>query len=61
MTTCKKCNKENIVSVQYRGTTEDYDGISEYECIDCWYRQGRWSGKELLEGELEKRYGNNNK
>lgn len=34
-----------------------YDGISEYRCQDCGYRVGRWSGKELKEGELERRYG----
>lgn len=33
---------------------ERYDGVSEVECRDCGARFGRWSGKELAEGEAEK-------
>lgn len=33
---------------------EHYDGVSEVECRDCDARFGRWSGKELTEGEAEK-------
>lgn len=36
---------------------EYYDGISEILCDDCHARFGRWAGKELAEGEYEKRYG----
>ena len=42
--------------IQYRGTSEDWDGHSEYKCIDgCNTRIGRWSGKELKDEELEPR------
>lgn len=46
------------IGVEYRSTTEDYDGVSEWECPDCKTRWGRWTGKVLKEGELEPRYGN---
>ena len=62
MTQCPKCKSDNIVSVQYgyvatKGTECHYDGISEYECKDCGYRQGRWSGKELKDKDHEPPYG----
>ena len=34
-----------------------YDGISEIQCQDCGTRSGRWSLRELKDGELERRYG----
>jgi hypothetical protein len=34
-----------------------YDGVSEWRCPDCDYREGRWSGKELKGAEFEKRHG----
>ncbi len=55
---CKKCGSENIIMVEYEPTHPDYyDGISEIDCRDCGARIGRWSGKELAEGEFEKKYG----
>jgi len=55
---CKKCGSENIVMVEYDyNSPERYDGISEIDCKDCGARFGRWSGKELKEGEIEKRWG----
>lgn len=55
---CKKCGSENIVMVEYSlDSPEHYDGISEIQCNDCNVRIGRWSGKELADGEVEKRYG----
>ena len=55
---CKKCGSENIVMVEYpHDSPEYYDGISEIMCMDCHARFGRWSGKELAAGEIEKRYG----
>lgn len=57
---CKKCGSANIVHVEYPLTDPDhYDGPSEVACSDCGARFGRWSGKELAEGETEKRYGRN--
>jgi len=36
---------------------EHYDGISEWACESCGVRIGRWSGKVLKDGEIEKRFG----
>ena len=56
--TCKKCGSKNIMLVEYApGTPERYDGVSEIDCKDCGARIGRWSGKELAEGEIENKYG----
>lgn len=55
---CKKCGSKNIVMVEYApGSPERYDGISEVDCKDCGARFGRWSGKELIKGEIEKKFG----
>jgi len=55
---CKKCGSKNILLVEYdMMSPEYYDGISEIDCNDCGARFGRWSGKELAEGELEKKFG----
>lgn len=55
---CKKCGSKNIVMVEYApGSPERYDGVSEIDCRDCGARFGRWSGRELKEGEIEKRWG----
>lgn len=52
---CKKCGSENIIMVEYDGMHPDhYDGISEIDCNDCKARFGRWSSKELVDGEFEK-------
>jgi hypothetical protein len=52
------CQAPNIIMVQYHWESKNhYDGVSEYKCQSCGYRQGRWSGKELEDGEEEKRYG----
>lgn len=55
---CKKCGSKNIVMIEYApGSPERYDGVSEIDCKDCGARFGRWSGKELAKGEIEKRWG----
>ncbi|MFA6279151.1 MAG: endonuclease domain-containing protein [Candidatus Paceibacterota bacterium] len=52
---CQKCGSENIIMVEYtHDHPEHYDGVSEIACNDCNARFGRWSGKELAEGEAEK-------
>jgi hypothetical protein len=52
------CDSPNIVMVQYHWESKNhYDGVSEYKCTNCGYRQGRWSGKELKDNEEETRYG----
>lgn len=55
---CKKCGSENIIMGEYDLMhPEHYDGVSEIECLECGVRIGRWSGKELTQGEFEKKYG----
>lgn len=51
------CQEEFEVGIEYRGTAEDYDGISEWKCRKCGKRVGAWTRKELKDGELEPRYG----
>ncbi len=58
MEICPKCKSKNIIGIEYMaGTPQDYDGISEWQCQDCGYRQGRWSGLELKEGFIERKFG----
>ena len=62
MQTCPKCKSKNIISCEYwYDNPERYDGISEYMCKDCEYRQGRWTGKELKSGYIEPRLGRGGK
>ena len=57
-TKCKKCGSKNIIGLEYGyPSPEAYDGISEIDCEDCGARFGRWTGKELKEGEIEPRFG----
>lgn len=54
MDTCKKCASKNVVLVEYPyDHSEHYDGVSEVLCNTCGARFGRWSGKELVDGEVE--------
>ena len=54
---CEKCHTDYIMVEYSYDNPEHYDGISEYFCPDCKVRIGRWSGKTLKDGEVEKRYG----
>ena len=54
---CSKCGSKDMWGVEYKGTKEDYDGVSEYQCKKCGTSVGRWSGKILKDGELEPVYG----
>jgi hypothetical protein len=47
----------NVIGVQYANGPERYDGVSEWRCPVCGYREGRWSGRELGPGEIEPRFG----
>ena len=53
----------NLLEVTYwYGSTEHYDGVSEYACIHqrtCGYRVGRWSGEVIPPGYIESRFGRN--
>lgn len=43
-----------VIGVEYsHDMPEHYDGLSEYRCPDCGARFGRWTGKQLAEGEAE--------
>lgn len=54
---CPTCGgSENIVGKQYALTSEDYDGVSEWQC-PCGVRWGRWSGRILQADDIERRYG----
>lgn len=54
----KCCSTPQIAGVEYAyGSTERYDGVSEWACGSCGAREGRWSGKRLAEGEIEPRFG----
>lgn len=48
--------KTLATGVQYCGTSEDWDGVSEWQC-HCGRRWGRWTGRELTGHEIESRYG----
>jgi len=55
MNECLKCNSKNTVAVEYDHTNpEHYDGVSEYMCLDCGFRVGRWTGYVLRKGQYEK-------
>lgn len=55
--TCPSCASEKICGVQYQGTREDWDGISEWRCESCGTRWGRWTKRILTGDQIEGRYG----
>jgi Zn ribbon nucleic-acid-binding protein len=59
---CPRCGERTIVGIEYAyGDREHYDGVSEWRCVTCGYRQGRWTGRELGEGDVELRFGGDSK
>lgn len=55
---CPKCQSTNVIGIEYCLTSPNhYDGISEIQCRECNKRYGRWTGKELENGEEELRFG----
>lgn len=50
------CCAAVMTGVQYQGTPEDYDGISEWRCEVCGARQWRWSRRQLAPKEIETRH-----
>lgn len=58
---CGRCNKGvegHIGTVQYSyDHPEHYDGVSEYRCMLCGRREGRWTGRILTGGASEPRFG----
>lgn len=58
MKQCPRCNFTNIIAMEYGYLHPfHYDGISEYKCLECNYRQGRWTKKQLTKDEYEKPFG----
>ena len=54
---CPNCH-EPIMGVEYGwNSPNNYDGVSEWTCLKCNLRWGRWTHKLLADGEEEKRYG----
>lgn len=52
------CGSKKITLLEYAyDQPEHYDGVSEIICRVCGKRFGRWTKKELKNGEVEKRYG----
>lgn len=49
-----KTHFRRVIGVEYQG---GFDGISEWRCPDCGYREGRWTGRALSDDEFEPRYG----
>ncbi len=55
---CPDCGADDWTGCEYQGgTPESYDGVSEWHCNRCGARFGRWSGRTLIAGDIEKRYG----
>jgi len=47
-----------MIGVEYYWKSPNhYDGVSEWECLTCHSRVGRWTGNILKEGEEEPKYG----
>lgn len=65
MDNCTRCGAppEQHLAIQYSyDHPEHYDGTSEFKCLRCGLRRGRWSGKILTsngKGDVssEPRYG----
>lgn len=56
---CGSCEgKVEAIAVEYAyDDCNHYDGISEWECVQCGRREGRWSGRILKDGESEPPHG----
>lgn len=55
---CPKCGSKEIILIEYGWpSSEMYDGYSEVNCLECKYREGRWTGKELTDGYIEPAWG----
>lgn len=59
MDSCPICNEVgHMMGVEYAyGHPEHYDGVSEWHCLKCGRRFGRWSKRILGDNEFEKRWG----
>lgn len=58
MRLCPNCDSAEVYGVVYSVTSPNYyDGVSEYDCMSCGSRYGRWTRKKLTDGEEEPRFG----
>ena len=47
-----------VIGIEYSyDHPEHWDGVSEWMCPDCGYREGRFTGNALAEGDFEPRLG----
>lgn len=53
------CPADKQIGIEYYGMhPQHYDGISEFQCMSCSRRWGRWTGRELIaRDDYEPRYG----
>ena len=55
---CPDHGADNMIGIEYEYThAQYYDGISEWMCMTCKRRWGRWTGHELKTCQFEPRYG----
>jgi hypothetical protein len=55
---CQACGREvPVIGVEYEHGPEHYDGVSEWACVVCHRREGRWTGRVLQEGDVEPPHG----
>lgn len=56
---CGRCNKKvTALACEYpHDHPEHYDGTSEFRCLRCGRREGRWTGAVLTAGASEPRFG----
>lgn len=55
---CNICGNTEYCGVEYDWCSNNhYDGVSEWRCLKCNTRYGRWTDKILEENEEEKVFG----
>lgn len=61
MNKCRNCASANVVGVEYYWDHPDYyDGVSEWRCMDCEHRVGRWTNNTLKGDATEPKHGRRN-
>lgn len=56
---CARCDKNVMPAGQEypHDHPEHFDGVSEFQCLACGRREGRWTRRVLTDGASEPRYG----
>jgi hypothetical protein len=55
---CSECGEKDWLGCQYgHDNPNHFDGVSEWRCMRCGARFGRWTKRLLEEGEAEPPYG----